>query len=214
MAENREILPRQIQGTERIQYGNSGVSYQQAWRVHEALREELEGSEIEGFKKLPGLLNLWSIGDSENRSTLSAYDGQFERCFIAPAATRTAFSHCRPFIALDGCHTKSRYQMILLVAATLDGNNEILPLAWAIVPIENADHWTWFLKEMKLSFEEVGSEGMVFISDRDKGLQTAVHEVFPESYHSHCCQHLADNVQKHYGLACRNLFWGAANAYN
>lgn len=66
---------------------------------------------------------------------------------------------------------------------------------------------------MKQSFKDIECEGMVLISDRDKGLQAAVHEVLPQAHHSHCCQHLADNIQKNYKLVCRNLFWGAAYAY-
>ena len=55
---------------------------------------------------------------------------------------------------------------------------------------------------------------MAFISDRDKGLHAALPQVFPDAYHSYCCQHLADNIQKdHGGLACQNLFWKAAYAY-
>ena len=95
--------------------------------------------------------------------------------------------------------------MTLLIACTLDGNNEILPLAWAVVPIEDVANWTWFLKHMKDAFYEIDKrEDMVMISDRDKGLQAAVSAIFPKAYHSHCCQHLADNIQKSFGLACQN----------
>jgi hypothetical protein len=41
-----------------------------------------------------------------------------------------------------------------------------------------------------------------------------VPEVFPNATHLHCCQHLADNVQKHFGLQARNAFWKAAYAFN
>src|ERR1700739_3842846 len=54
---------------------------------------------------------------------------------------------------------------------------------------------------------------MVVISDRDKGLLGVLQEVLPKSYYSNCSQHIADNVQRQFGLACRNLFWGAVYAY-
>ena len=213
VADNREIQPAQIQSNELLQFANSGVSYQQAWRVREALREEIEGDEIGGFRKFRGLIDLWREGDEKNHGILDTVDGQFYRCFIAPAATSAAFISCRPFIALDGCHTKARFRMTLLVACTLDGNNEILPLAWGVVPIEDSENWIWFLKHMKHAFQELDTKGTVIISDHDKGLLSAVQEVLPHVNHSYCSQHLADNVQKHYGFACRNLFWGAAYAY-
>ena len=53
VVDNREILPKQIQSVERIQHGNFGVSYQQAWRTREALRQELEGDEQKGLKSFP-----------------------------------------------------------------------------------------------------------------------------------------------------------------
>jgi hypothetical protein len=84
---------------------------------------------------------LWKEGDEENWGCVEGSgDGKFLRCFIAPAATRAAFEACHPLIALDGCHTKSRYQMTLLLACATDGNNKILPLAWAVVPIEDGDN--------------------------------------------------------------------------
>jgi zinc finger SWIM domain-containing protein 3 len=86
--------------------------------------------------------------------------------------------------------------MTLLLACTLDGNNEILPLAWAIVPIEDRENWQWFLKNLKESFLNIDCERMVVISDRDKGLLEALQEVLPKSYHSNYSQHIADNIQR------------------
>jgi hypothetical protein len=206
VVDDREIRPAQIQSIERIYHGNTGVSYMQAWRTREALRQELEGDEAECFKRLPGLMSALDSNNEENRGHVETWEGHFKRCYIAPAATRAAFEACRPFVALDGCHTKSRFRMTLLVTCTLDGNNEILPLTWALVPIEDGDNWTWFLLKLKHHFWGMDCNGIVIISDRDKGLQTAVPEVFPNAHHSYCCQHLADNVQKYFGLACRTAF--------
>ena len=104
--------------------------------------------------------------------------------------------------------------MTLLVAYTLDGNNEILPLAWAVVPIKDKDNWIWFLSHIKEWFYRIDAEGVVIMSDRDKSLDSAVSEVFSDTYHSRCCQHLADNLQKHFGLLARGAFWRAAYAWN
>jgi hypothetical protein len=67
---------------------------------------------------------------------------------------------------------------------------------------------------MEQGFTGMNLDQTVFISDWDKGLQTAVPDVFPNVYHSHCCQHLADNVQKHFKLQARNAFWKAAYTFN
>jgi MULE transposase domain len=43
------------------------------------------------------------------------------------------------FISLDGCHTKLKYKMQLLVAVGIDANERALPSACALVPIENKE---------------------------------------------------------------------------
>lgn len=48
--------------------------------------------------------------------------------------------------SLEGCFLKSFYKGQLLVAMAKDGNNYMLPLAWAVVEKENKNSWTVFLK--------------------------------------------------------------------
>ena len=88
--------------------------------------------------------------------------------------------------------------MILLVACGIDANDKVIPLAWALVlvPIENEVWWTWFLGYLKHCISISESEDYIFISDREKGMATAVPAVFDKSIHLHCCQHIADNLQK------------------
>jgi hypothetical protein len=49
-----------------------------------------------------------------------------------------------------------------------------------------------------------------FISDREKGIVTAVMEALPTALHLHCYQHIADDLQQRYGNKVRPLFWIAA----
>jgi hypothetical protein len=89
--------------------------------------------------------------------------------FFAPAGLSKAGKHLRPFTAIDGTHTKSQYRMMLLVACGIDANNHVVPLAWALVPIENHEWWTWFLKYLDYSFPSFRTLNHIFISDREKG---------------------------------------------
>jgi hypothetical protein len=115
-------------------------------------------------------------------------------------------------MALDATHTKSKYRMMLLIATTIDANDNLLPFAWALVPTENVEWWTWFMGFVKEHFPWTNSEQMVFISDRDKGITSAINTHFPEGNQAHCCQHIADNLQSKFGLTCRNQFWKVARA--
>ncbi|XP_009630971.1 uncharacterized protein LOC107778523 [Nicotiana tabacum] len=63
--------------------------------------------------------------------------------YICFDALKKAFkAGCRPCIGLDGCFLKGIYKGQLLVAVCKDGNNQMLPLAWAVVEVENKSNWT------------------------------------------------------------------------
>jgi transposase-like protein len=96
--------------------------------------------------------------------------------------------------------------MMLLVACGIDANDQVIPLAWALVPIENKIWWTWFLRYLKHSIPALSAECHIFISDREKGMAISVPAVFDQLIHLHCCQHIADNLQQRYGNKVRPLF--------
>ena len=102
--------------------------------------------------------------------------------------------------------------MMLLVACGIDANDKVVPIAWALVPIENETWWTWFLGYLKHCISIPESEDYIFISDREKGMATAGHAVFDKLIHLHCCQHIVDNLQQRYGNRVRPLFWNACRA--
>ncbi|GJW65268.1 vinorine synthase-like protein [Tanacetum coccineum] len=52
---------------------------------------------------------------------------------------------CRKVIGLDGCFLKGTVKGELLTAMRRDGNNQMFPIAWVVVNIENNDNWHWFL---------------------------------------------------------------------
>ncbi|XP_073311041.1 uncharacterized protein [Primulina huaijiensis] len=43
------------------------------------------------------------------------------------------FQHCRKIISVDGTHLYTKYKHKMLIGVTLDANNQVLPLAFAIV---------------------------------------------------------------------------------
>jgi hypothetical protein len=54
-------------------------------------------------------------------------------------------SGCRPIIGLDGCHLKGVYGGQLLSAVGRAGNDNLFPIAMAVVEAKTKDSWTWFL---------------------------------------------------------------------
>jgi hypothetical protein len=170
------------------------------------------GDEGASFAKFPAYRERFLAADLENYCRLAVHQetGNFLGIFFAPAGLRHAHESLRDFVGVDGTHTASRFRMNLLIARGVDANGKTLPLAWALVPIENGPWWRWFFKQIKKAFKWSTWIGFVFISDREKGLPGAQEEIFPEAFPSYCCQHIADNIQQKYGVKCRPLFWRCA----
>ncbi len=143
---------------------------------------------------------------------LDRKDGCFQRCWVFPRATRKAFQHCRNIISLDGTHTKAQHRLVLLIVSTLDGNGNILPLAWALVEFENEENWDWFLHGVAPFLEGMRKADAVVISDRQKGLRNTVRKHLPRARQAHCCRHLSENVGAKFGKVSTSQFWRAARA--
>ncbi|WVZ18264.1 hypothetical protein V8G54_005586 [Vigna mungo] len=90
-------------------------------------------------------------------------------------ACKDSFVSCRPIVGLDGCFLKTKYGGELLTAVGRDGNEQMLPIAYAVVEVENKESWTWFLE---LLIEDLGGKdvcaGITFISDQQKKVDNVV----------------------------------------
>jgi zinc finger SWIM domain-containing protein 3 len=202
---DRAIKPKQI-STSELQNGNQ-ISYNQSWRALEEIKKQIFGDEAESFKKIPSFLENLSQVDPQAYWRLETQNNRFFRLFIAPGATQEAFRWCRPFIALDGTFVKTRWNLTILIAATMDGDNQILPLAWGFVPTESNDSWSFFLSHFRQTFPSIDNATVTTISDRSKGLEPAMTAELSHTIHLYCCYHLQENLMKfHPGGQVRNLF--------
>ena len=76
---------------------------------------------------------------------LTPHGPKFERIYVCLEACKSAFvTTCRPLIRLGGCFLKGEYGGQLLSAVGNDGNNQMFPIAYAIVEFENYSSWKWF----------------------------------------------------------------------
>ncbi|KAH1215927.1 hypothetical protein GmHk_13G036969 [Glycine max] len=90
---------------------------------------------------------------------------------------------CRPLIGLDGCFLKGEYRGQLLTAIGKDGNNQMLPIAYAVVEAETINQ----------------EKNWVFIFDQQN--------------HRLCVRHLYSNFRKRHPHAHLNeLMWQVAKA--
>ncbi|GJU06213.1 transposase, MuDR, plant [Tanacetum coccineum] len=56
---------------------------------------------------------------------------------------------CRRVIGIDGCFLKTICKGELLSAVVRDGNNQIYPIAWVVVNVENKENWIWVLLKLQ-----------------------------------------------------------------
>jgi MULE transposase domain len=211
---NRHIKPKEIQERAGIYHQLQNIQYKPAWRAREHLRNILDGDEGSSF----GLILDWCrriMDDSTTEpyiATKLSADMRFEALFIMIGAVRANLPSLRPFYALDGTHTRSQYNLTLLITVGIDAEDRILPLAFALVPGENETWWSWFCDCLVQAFDHALPPQYVIISDRDKGLVQAVDSKLPGAYHAMCCQHIAENIHKRFGKDYKARFWQIARA--
>ena len=69
-------------------------------------------------------------------------NGHFKLWFMALGASIEGWKYCRPIIYVDGTFLKSKFGGILLTVASQDDNNQIFPLAFAIIDSKYDASWT------------------------------------------------------------------------
>ena len=133
------------------------ISYGKARRAKEAVLEGMYGTYTEAYNMVPRMLhqiceaNPGTCVFRMERDHPSGTTGHFilDRIFWAFSQTIQAFHHCRPVISIDGTFLTGQYKGTLLVAVASDANNQLLPIAYAIVESESTLSWLWFLQCLK-----------------------------------------------------------------
>ncbi|WVZ13717.1 hypothetical protein V8G54_011283 [Vigna mungo] len=194
---------------------NMNVTLSKARRAKVMASEKLESSFKNQFKRIhdhahellkcnPGSTVQVKV-DSESGQSI------FQRFYVCLKACKVSFVCCRPFIGLDGCFLKGLYKGELLTTIGRDSNDQMLPLAYAVVEVENKDSWTWFLELLieDLGGAEVGN-ACTFMSDQQKGLLPAIEQLLPKAEHRFCMRHMYANFRKKFsGQKLKNLMWKA-----
>ncbi|GJW16083.1 transposase, MuDR, MULE transposase domain protein [Tanacetum coccineum] len=109
-------------------------------------------------------------------------NGVFEMLFIAIGASiRTLLNYLCPVLMIDAAHLKGLYKGTNLVAVAMDGNNQIVPIAFGICKGETGPCWSWWMSVLK---ECIGDNpNLLFISDRHATIALAVEKEFPLAFH-------------------------------
>ena len=128
---------------------------------------------------------------------------------LGPCITR--FTSCRPAVAIDGTHIKGKYKGVLYVAAAVDGNEQICPIAFGIEDLENDQGWKWFLNELRNIIR--CPRDLILISNSHISIKNVVEEVFPDAAYGLCDFHKKKNLKKYNNGKVIDIFQYALRVY-
>ncbi|XP_010672552.2 uncharacterized protein LOC104889107 [Beta vulgaris subsp. vulgaris] len=193
------------------------------YRMKRYVIDKLFGGHDESYAHLPAYAEIIKETNPESKAFCAWKNSEgiprqllFTSIFISFSAQWKGFlGGCRPLIGVDGCHLKGNYGGVLLSAVAMDGNNEIYPIAFAIVSVEDKYNWSFFFRHLHNIVKDSKRENWTVISDRQKGVDLALKDVWPTTKRRYCCRHLSRNFKRRFpGPAIYILFWRACNATN
>ena len=138
--------------------------------------DKLFGGHDESYRDIPAYTRIICDTNPESKAYSSYVESEsiprqllFSSVFISLTAMWKGFlAGCRPLIGVDGTHLKGNYGGVLLSAVALDANNEIFPVAYAVVSVEDKDNWSYFLWNIYNIVKESSRKDWTIISDRQK----------------------------------------------
>ncbi|KAK9293352.1 hypothetical protein L1049_021344 [Liquidambar formosana] len=179
------------------------VSKTKVYRTKREALQMIEGKHLEQYNR------LWDYCHAIRTTNPCSYvqmkverfhlsmPAAFQRLFISFVAQINGFkAGCRLFIGLDGCFLKGCYGGQLLSAVGRDGNNQMFPLAMAVVEAEIKHSWHWFMTNLLQALDCQDYTGITFISDRQKGLVDTFAVLLPGADHRHCVRHMYANFKE------------------
>ncbi|XP_049390356.1 uncharacterized protein LOC125854815 [Solanum stenotomum] len=110
-------------------------------RAFEKVYGTWEGSFVELLRFMEALkhFNPGTIVEWKTKRRADVIEDVFNYVFWTFKPCIDGFVYCRPVISIDGTHVYGKYDIKLLIAIVTDGNDSILPLAFAIAANENME---------------------------------------------------------------------------
>ena len=137
----------------------------QAWRAREYVRLLVMGRPVDHCKLLPWMCAASERGNLDSRAFVDLEDSRFKCMFMAYGACLNRFIlGCCKMLFVVVSHLSGPYEGTLLGALTLDADDHLFDVAYAIVLGENED-WYWFLS---LLHECLGGMKPAIILDRHR----------------------------------------------
>ncbi|KAL2935024.1 50S ribosomal protein L19 [Bienertia sinuspersici] len=152
-----------------------GFAYKVKYRAHKLLHGSMKdhynkvGRYIQALKAAsPGTdVHLVTFGKDSHSKPI------FQRLYVCFDGVKKGWVQgCRRVICIDSCFLKTFLGGQLMSAVRRDGNDQMFPIAWAVVEGENNCSWTWFLTQLQSSLSLGQGEGLAIISDEHQVIYT------------------------------------------
>ncbi|XP_071678705.1 uncharacterized protein [Lolium perenne] len=156
------------------------ISYGKAWRAKQRTLENRFGSFLDSYDCVVRLLHTL-----QERNPGTYVDIQdfwipkfptirvLHQVLFSFSICIEAFIHCRPVLCVDGTFLTGKYKGQILTAIGMDGNNQIVPLAFAFVESENTESWLWFFRQLKIVVVK-DRPNVCILHDRHAGILMAI----------------------------------------
>ncbi|KAL0423185.1 UNVERIFIED_CONTAM: hypothetical protein Sradi_0853300 [Sesamum radiatum] len=201
------------------------ISYHKACQSLKVAREQVYGTWESSVQKLPRFmaflqkLNPRTVVEWLNLDTNRLGVQILHYVFWAFRLCIEGLRCCRNVISVDGTYLYTKYKHKLLVAVTLDANQQVLPLAFALVDEESLASWRCFLEMLAKHLLPYDDDRVCLISDRHGGLISSINYVpafkFPRGVHRFCLRHVCSNFNKKFSnIRLKDLCWRAGVEVN
>nr|ABG22009.1 transposon protein, putative, Mutator sub-class [Oryza sativa Japonica Group] len=192
------------------------ISYAKAWRAKQKIIEMRYGTFEASYDNLPCLLATIAQRNNNTYCDLHTFTSADDRtksvlqgAFFSLGACINAFVHCRPVLCIDGTFLTGKYRGQILTTIGCDGNNQVLPMAFAFVESENTESWYWFLERVHIVVVRM-RPNVCLIHDRHAGMLRAIDYLqngwdekglpakWPDVRSRWCMRHMGANFYKQF----------------
>ena len=186
----------------------------QTWTVQRGLTQARQSlaKDAEEYGKLRPLFAQLTHTDERTVTDVLLDGDSLKRSFLCLGMCVSAFGHSLKVLGVDGCHLKTQNGGVVLVATAIDGNGNIFPVAVGTAEQECVAAWTWFLQRVRTALQIGNGDGVVVLSDMEKGIDNAVASQLPQESHGLCLFHIEKNFVKRFHTNFNGILWKAARA--
>lgn len=98
-------------------------------------------------------------------------------------------------MSIDGFHLNGPYGGMLLIAVSLDTNNNSFPIAVALVENESGKSWIWFLNLVNEHIVGENMSALCYMLDRMKGCINALRRMVTNAHLRFCARYIYANFK-------------------